>query len=64
MKLVNNLLASIHLAVAAEGLAFAKYKGMDLTKVFEVVSRGAASSYMLHDRESHNDLQNTPPPDD
>lgn len=51
MKAVNQLLAGIHLVVCAEALAFAKQKGMDLVKVFEVVSRGAASSYMLHDRE-------------
>ncbi|WVF66042.1 hypothetical protein IAT40_000780 [Kwoniella sp. CBS 6097] len=50
VKLVNNLLAGIHLAVAAEGLAFAKYKGMDLDKVFQVVKGGAASSYMMIDR--------------
>ncbi|OCF36280.1 hypothetical protein I316_02154 [Kwoniella heveanensis BCC8398] len=50
IKLVNNLLAGIHLAVAAEGLAFAKYKKMDLDKVFQVVRGGAASSYMMIDR--------------
>ncbi|WVQ93674.1 hypothetical protein IAU59_000750 [Kwoniella sp. CBS 9459] len=50
VKLVNNLLAGIHLAVAAEGLAFAKYKKMDLDKVFQVVRGGAASSYMMIDR--------------
>ncbi|OCF59669.1 hypothetical protein L486_02341 [Kwoniella mangroviensis CBS 10435] len=50
VKLINNLLASIHLAVAAEGMAFAKYKGMDTEKVFEVVRAGAAYSYMMVDR--------------
>ncbi|WVR03631.1 hypothetical protein IAU60_000624 [Kwoniella sp. DSM 27419] len=50
VKLVNNLLAGIHLAVAAEGMAFAKSKGMDLDKVFDVVKNGAASSYMMWDR--------------
>ncbi|WVW81780.1 hypothetical protein I302_103777 [Kwoniella bestiolae CBS 10118] len=50
VKLINNLLASIHLAVAAEGMAFAKYKNMDTEKVFEVVRGGAAYSYMMVDR--------------
>ncbi|KAK8845549.1 hypothetical protein IAR55_006264 [Kwoniella newhampshirensis] len=50
VKAVNQLLAGIHLAVAAEGFAFAKRKGMDLQTVFGVVSKGAASSYMMLDR--------------
>ncbi|WWD22500.1 hypothetical protein CI109_106993 [Kwoniella shandongensis] len=50
VKAVNQLLACIHLAVAAEGFAFAKHKGMDLKTVFDVVSKGAASSYMMLDR--------------
>ncbi|WWC85796.1 uncharacterized protein L201_000663 [Kwoniella dendrophila CBS 6074] len=50
IKLLNNLLAGIHLATAAEGMAFAKYKKMDLEKVYEVVKGGAAYSYMMVDR--------------
>ncbi|WWC58105.1 uncharacterized protein I303_100640 [Kwoniella dejecticola CBS 10117] len=50
IKLLNNLLAAIHLAVAAEALNFAKFKKMDLQKVFEVVKNGAAWSYMMVDR--------------
>ncbi|WRT63854.1 uncharacterized protein IL334_000779 [Kwoniella shivajii] len=50
IKLINNLLAGIHLAVAAEAMAFAKYKQMDLEKVFSVVKAGAAYSYMMVDR--------------
>ncbi|WVQ80864.1 hypothetical protein IAT38_002971 [Cryptococcus sp. DSM 104549] len=50
MKAVNQLLASVHLVVAAEGMAFAKFKGMDLSTVFDVVSGGAAKSYMMVDR--------------
>jgi hypothetical protein len=51
-KAVNQLLAGIHLCAAAEAMAFAKLKGMDLESVFDVVSRGAAASYMLSDRMS------------
>ncbi|CAD6572108.1 MAG: tRNA-splicing endonuclease subunit sen54, partial [Tremellales sp. Tagirdzhanova-0007] len=50
VKVVNQLLAGVHLCAAAEALAFARKKAMDLNKVFEVVSHGAASSYMLNDR--------------
>ncbi len=47
---VNQLLSGIHLCAAAEALAFASRKGMDLNAVFAVVSRGAAASYMMIDR--------------
>ncbi|WWC66852.1 uncharacterized protein I206_100759 [Kwoniella pini CBS 10737] len=50
IKLLNNLLATIHLSVTAEALNFAKYKGMNINKVFEVVKNGAAWSYMMVDR--------------
>lgn len=50
VKAVNQLLAGVHLCAAAEALAFARKKGMDLNKVFGVVNRGAASSYMMNDR--------------
>jgi 3-hydroxyisobutyrate dehydrogenase-like beta-hydroxyacid dehydrogenase len=48
---VNQLLAGVQLAVAAEALAFARKKGMDLDAVYEVVSSGAAWSYVMQDRE-------------
>ena len=51
VKAVNQLLASVHLCAAAEALAFARKKGMNLDDVIGVVSKGAASSYMLDDRE-------------
>jgi putative dehydrogenase len=51
IKLVNNLLAGVHLCAAAEAFAFAQKKGMDLKTVYDVVSKGAAWSYMMVDRE-------------
>ena len=52
MKAVNQLLAGIHIAATAEATAFARKKGMDLEAVYEVVSKGAASSYCMKDRKS------------
>lgn len=51
MKAVNQLLAGIHIVATAEATAFARKKGMDLEAVYEVVSKGAASSYCMKDRE-------------
>lgn len=50
MKVVNQLLAGVHLCAAAEAMSFAQHKKMDLDKVFGVVSIGAGSSYMMVDR--------------
>ncbi|MFE3852074.1 NAD(P)-dependent oxidoreductase [Streptomyces griseorubiginosus] len=50
VKLVNQLLCSIHLAAAAEALAFAEALGLDPDTVLEIVKDGAAGSWMLSDR--------------
>lgn len=50
MKLVNQLLCGVHIAVAAEALAYAESLGIDRRTAFEVVSTGAAASFMLSDR--------------
>ena len=49
-KLVNQLLAGIHIAAAAEALGYAQALGLDPRKVFEIVRGGAAASFMLEDR--------------
>nr|WP_308929556.1 NAD-binding protein [Arthrobacter sp. SLBN-112] len=49
-KMVNQLLAASHLAVAGEALAFAQSLGLDQGKVFKAVSEGAGGSWMLTDR--------------
>jgi len=50
VKLVNQLLCSVHLAVAGEALNFAKQLGLNPGSVLETVGAGAAASFMLNDR--------------
>ena len=50
VKLVNQLLCGVHIAVAAEALAYAEAMGLDAAATFEVVRGGAAASFMLDDR--------------
>ncbi|HEX2181734.1 MAG TPA: NAD(P)-dependent oxidoreductase [Rubrobacteraceae bacterium] len=50
VKLVNQLLCGVHIAAAAEGLAYAEALGLDPRFVFETIRHGAANSFMLEDR--------------
>lgn len=50
MKLVNNLLAGIHNAAAAEALALGIQAGLDPHKVFDVVMASSGMSWMFGDR--------------
>jgi len=50
VKLVNQLLCGVHIAAAAEGLAFAEAIGLDARACWEVIREGAAASFMLDDR--------------
>ena len=50
MKIVNQLLCGVHIAVAAEGLAFAERAGIDPKLALEVLSGSAAQSWMLRNR--------------
>jgi 3-hydroxyisobutyrate dehydrogenase len=50
VKLVNQLLAGVHIAAAAEALAFAGAMGLDERACWEAVRHGAAASFMLDDR--------------
>ena len=50
VKLVNQLLCGVHIAVAAEALAFAESMGLDAGRTWEVLRHGAAASFMLDDR--------------
>jgi len=52
-KIVNQLLAGVHIAAACEALAFAKKLNLDLAKVHEVISRSAGSSWMFQNRGAH-----------
>ena len=50
VKLVNQLLAGVHIAAAAEALALAETLGLDPRACWEVLRHGAAASFMLSDR--------------
>jgi 3-hydroxyisobutyrate dehydrogenase len=50
VKLVNQLLCGVHIAAAAEGLAYAEALGLDAEACWEVIRHGAAASFMLDDR--------------
>jgi 3-hydroxyisobutyrate dehydrogenase len=50
VKLVNQLLCGVHIAVAGEALAFAESLGLDAGDTWEVLRHGAAASFMLDDR--------------
>ena len=49
-KLVNNLLAGIHLVAAAEALALAEKLGLDARTVFDLVNASSGASWMFEDR--------------
>jgi len=50
MKLVNNLLAAVHLAAAAEAYALARCAGLDPRTVHEVVAASSGASWIASDR--------------
>ncbi len=50
VKTVNQLLAGVHIAVAAEALSLAEKAGIDGRLLFEIMGGSAASSWMLRDR--------------
>jgi len=50
VKVVNQLLCGVHIAVAGEALALADSMGLDVEATWEVLKSGAASSFMFGDR--------------
>ncbi|MEU6141219.1 NAD(P)-dependent oxidoreductase [Streptomyces sp. NPDC047081] len=50
MKAVNQLLAGVHIAAAAEAIALARGLGLDPGTVVESLKHGAAGSFMFADR--------------
>ena len=52
VKLVNQLLCGVHIAVAGEALAFAEALGLDAAATLEILRHGAAASFMFGDRGS------------
>ncbi len=58
MKVVNQLLCGVHVAVAGEAIAFAKASGLDPNVVYDVIGTSAARSWMFMDRVPH--MENPP----
>lgn len=52
-KIVNQLLAGVHIAAASEAIVFAKGLGLDPAKVYEVITASAGNSWMFEDRIPH-----------
>lgn len=52
-KMVNQLLAGVHIAAASEAMAFAAAQGLDLARVYEVITKSAGNSWMFENRMAH-----------
>lgn len=50
LKAINQLLAGVHIAAAAEAVALARSLELDPATMVDVLSQGAAASFMLADR--------------
>ena len=52
-KIVNQLLAGVHIAAACEAITFAAAMGLDIAKVYEVITASAGNSWMFENRVPH-----------
>ncbi|GJE46747.1 L-threonate dehydrogenase [Methylobacterium soli] len=52
-KMINQLLAGVHIAAACEAMSFAAKQGLDLAKVYEVITASAGNSWMFENRMKH-----------
>jgi L-threonate 2-dehydrogenase len=52
-KMINQLLAGVHIAAASEAMTFAAKQGLDLRKVYEVITASAGNSWMFENRMPH-----------
>src|SRR5438309_6167485 len=52
-KMINQLLAGVHIAAASESMAFAAKQGLDIRKVYEVITASAGNSWMFENRMPH-----------
>ncbi|KAB1073669.1 L-threonate dehydrogenase [Methylobacterium planeticum] len=52
-KMINQLLAGVHIAAACEAISFAAKQGLDLAKVYEVITASAGNSWMFENRMKH-----------
>src|ERR1700740_106076 len=52
-KMINQLLAGVHIAAASEAIAFAAKQGLDIRQVYEVITASAGNSWMFENRMPH-----------
>lgn len=53
VKMINQLLAGVHIAVAAEAMALGIRAGIDAHALYDVISNAAGSSWMFQNRVPH-----------
>lgn len=53
MKVINQMLAGVHIAAMAEAMALAAAQGMDLAEVHRVIQSCAGNSWMFANRGAH-----------
>ena len=53
VKMINQLLAGVHIAAAAEAMALGLRAGCDADALYEVISNSAGSSWMFQNRVPH-----------
>ncbi|GHC16942.1 3-hydroxyisobutyrate dehydrogenase [Kushneria pakistanensis] len=53
VKLVNQLLAGVHIAAAAEAMAYGIKSGCDPRTLYEVITKSAGNSWMFENRVPH-----------
>ena len=53
MKMVNQVLAGVHIAVAAEAMALAAKEGLNTRQVYEIITAAAGNSFMFENRVPH-----------
>ena len=51
--MINQLLAGVHIAAASEAITFAAKQGLDIRKVYEVITASAGNSWMFENRVPH-----------
>lgn len=50
VKLINQLLAGVHIAAAAEAMAFGARLGLDTQNIYEIIKNAAGGSWMFENR--------------
>ena len=53
VKMINQLLAGVHIAAAAEAMALGVHAGADAATLFDVISNSAGNSWMFTNRVPH-----------